>query len=114
MSVKKTESEVRDEIQNRLSKEVPYRPFDHKLTREEVFQQVAMLKGVDLFDHLMALFDSTIKKELSNLAVQVIDDLGKVEYYVNNAGWDTEERRGREISTIWGLKNKYSNLTEED
>lgn len=108
------ESKARDSIQQSASKESVYRPFGNSKDREQLFQLVANKSGVDLFDSIVSFFDSTIEKERSTVAEQVISDLGRIEYYVNNAGWDTEKRRGREISLIWGLRAKYSNVVGEE
>ncbi len=69
--------------------------------------------GVELFDKISSFLDESIIKERNSLSEQFGIDLSRIEFYVNNAGWNTDEKRDMELSTIWGLRNKYAKLNKE-
>lgn len=87
--------------------------FNHKI-RPKLFKIISENDGVELFDLVSKLVQDVIEEERVSLIEQFRTDLSKIEFYVNNAGWDTEERRYIEISTIWGIRDKYTKELPDD
>jgi len=101
--------EETQKIRESISKENIYNYFDNNITNinNELFKIIADKSNADLFDSIKLLIYRVVKHTQGDILDQFSTDLGRIEYYVNNAGWNTDERRDKEIATIWALKDKY-------
>lgn len=100
-------------IKESIGKEKFYHIDEKMLVKEPLFSIISKEKGVTAYEFAVKVANIALNIERAKLYEQFSDELSRIEYYVNNAGWDTEERRDKEIETIWGIRDKLQKALTE-
>lgn len=93
-------------IKDSIGKEKLYHINEEVLVKEPLFSIISKEKGVKAYELAVEVTRIALNVERAQLYEQFCSELARIEFYVNNAGWDTDERRDKEIETIWGIRDK--------